>query len=316
MTNRERILAIMNHQSPDRIPWVPRLRMWYDAHKKAGTLPARYRNLSVHEIERSLGMGNPARDGNVHSVRMEGVEVTTRHKGGEEITEWRTPVGSVFRRIAVTPELEADSIHGRIVEFPLKGPADYKVWEYVAEHTYYNPTYEAYLDYEKSVGDEGYPLVSAGDVPLHIFLQQLSGYSSAFLQLADYPSEVEHLLTVMAQVEKERLWPVLVDSPARLICHGYHFDSQITSPPLFAKFIKPYYQEFSKLLHAKGKTLSFHADNDTRLLFDLVLESGYDMAECYTTAPMVKTTLKESPRRGVNPASASTPLDSARPMLT
>jgi len=294
MTNRERVLAIMNHQSPDRIPWIPRLKMWYNAHKKAGTLPGRYCNLSMREIERTLGMGHPARDGKIHSERLEGVEVIKRQKGSEEITEWRTPVGSVYRRETVTSELDADAIHGRIIEFPLKGPADYSVWEYVVEHTHYTPAYETYLDYEKSVGDDGYPLVTVGDVPLHLFLQGLSGYSYGFLQLADYPSQVEHLLTVMAQVEQERLWPIVADSPARLICHGKHFDSQITSPPLYAKFIKPYYREFSKLLHDRGKTLSFHADHDTRLLFNLVLESGFDLAESYTTAPMVKTTLKET----------------------
>jgi hypothetical protein len=294
MTNRERVLAIMNRQSPDRIPWIPRLKMWYNAHKRAGTLPERYRNLSLREVERALGMGDPAREGNVHTVEFDGVEVIKREKGGEEITEWRTPVGSVFKREASTPELDAAATHGRIIEYPLKGPADYSVWEYIAEHTRYTPTYEAYLEYEKKVGDDGYPLVSAGDVPLHTFLEKFAGYNSAFLQLADYTPQIEHLLTVMAQVEKERLWPVLLNSPAKLINHGSHFDSQITSPPLFRKYITPYYQVFSKLMHAKGKSLSFHADNDTRLLFKLVLECGYDMAESYTTAPMVKTTLRET----------------------
>ena len=49
--------------------------------------------------------------------------------------------------------------------------------------------------------------------------------------MADYPNEFEHLMKVMDQVEKERLWPVVADSPARLILHGVHFDSQMTSPP-------------------------------------------------------------------------------------
>jgi len=164
MTNRERVLAILNRESPDRIPWVPRLNLWYDAHKKANTLPARYRNLSMREIERSLGMGHPARDGQIFSKRLEKVEVIKRQEGREQITEWRTPVGSVYCRETVTSELDADAIHGRIIAFPLKGPADYAVWEYIAEHTYYTPAYDAYLAYDKSVGDDGYPLVNAGDV--------------------------------------------------------------------------------------------------------------------------------------------------------
>ena len=63
MTNRERLLAIMDGRPPDRIPWIPRLLLWYNAHKKAGTLPARYRGMTLRQIERDLGVGTPARDG-------------------------------------------------------------------------------------------------------------------------------------------------------------------------------------------------------------------------------------------------------------
>jgi hypothetical protein len=294
MTNRERVLAIMNHQSPDRIPWITRLLRWYDVCKKEGTLPARFRNATLPEMEHALGIGNPARQGHIHSTRLDGVEVIKERKNNEEVTEWRTPVGSVYSRSTVTPELVTKGLRWRIVEFPLKAPADYPVWEYVVEHTQYAPTYEAYLDYERGVGDDGYPLVTVGDVPLHNFLMNLAGYNDGFLQVADYPKEVEHLLTLMAQVERERLWPIVAESPALLINHGLHFDSQFTPPPLFKRFITPYYQEFSRILHAKGKTLSYHADNDSHLLYDLVAESGFDMAECFTTAPMVKATMREA----------------------
>ncbi len=39
MTNRERILAIMEGRSPDRIPWIPRMLLWWLAQRNAGTLP-------------------------------------------------------------------------------------------------------------------------------------------------------------------------------------------------------------------------------------------------------------------------------------
>ena len=56
MTNRERLLAIMDGRSPDRIPWIPRLLNWYTAHSNLGNLPERFRGLSLQEIERELGM--------------------------------------------------------------------------------------------------------------------------------------------------------------------------------------------------------------------------------------------------------------------
>lgn len=38
MTNRERIQAIIEGKRPDKIPWIPRLQIWYNAHKSKGRL--------------------------------------------------------------------------------------------------------------------------------------------------------------------------------------------------------------------------------------------------------------------------------------
>ena len=39
MTHKERLLAACHGEVPDRIPWVPRLDLWYKARAWAGTLP-------------------------------------------------------------------------------------------------------------------------------------------------------------------------------------------------------------------------------------------------------------------------------------
>lgn len=70
----------------------------------------------------------------------------------------------------------------------------------------------------------------------------------------------------------------------------------MTPPPLFCRYITPYYQDFSALLHARGKKLCLHADNDSRLILDNIREAGFDMAETFTTAPQVTCTLEEARR--------------------
>jgi uroporphyrinogen-III decarboxylase len=76
--------------------------------------------------------------------------------------------------------------------------------------------------------------------------------------------------------------------------HGVHFDSQFTPPPFFREYYTPYYQEFSKLLHENGKYLSCHADSDTSLILDEIMDAGFDMAECFVTHPMVPCTLEQA----------------------
>ncbi len=295
MNNRERVLAIMDGKSPDRIPWIPRLLLWYNAHKKAGTLPARYRNMTLREIERDLGLGAPARDARVVRTTLHGVEVKEHWLNNlEKLTEYVTPVGTVTTLFRGSDYLRERDIQDLQVECMLKRREDYAVVEYIIEHTSYTPTYEAYEAYEREIGGDGYPMVQEGDCPFHKFLRELCGYNEGYFHLNDYTKEVEHLLTVMTQVDKDNVWNLIAASPARLILHGMHLSSQMTPPSVFAQYIEPYYRDFSALLHAHGKKLSLHADNDSRHILKNIERAGYDMVECFATFPMVPTTLAEA----------------------
>ena len=297
MTNRERLLAILEGRSPDRVPWIPRLLIWYRAQVRRGTLPERFCGMSLREVERTLGMGTPAREGRVFSSTLSGgIEVCSQREGASVVTTYRTPAGTVSTRHQHSEELDQIGIGSLEVEHMIKGPADFPAVEYLVTHTRYTPTYEAYLSYEADIGEEGYPMTSAGDCPFHYFLQKLAGYQAGYYHLADYPDRVAHLLGTMEEVERERMWPLVAKSPARLILHGVHFSSSITPPPYFSRYITPYYQDFSALLHGEGKSLCMHADSDSRLILEHIREAGYDMAETFTTYPQVSCTLEEARR--------------------
>ena len=294
MTNRERIQAVLDKRGPDRIPWIARLDLWYHARLAEGNLPARFRGMNLVEVGRTLRTGNPARDGRIFTPRYEKMEVKSERAPGVARQRFITPYGEVcFGRI-LSDKVSGTTDQGLPLEHPIQNVEDYRILEYVAEHTYYDPCYEDYLAYERAVGDDGFPMVSSGDCPFHYFLLHLAGYNQAYFEMVDHPDEFEHLLTVMTQVEKERLWPVVADSPARLILHGVHFDSQMTPPHLFRRYITPYYQEFSALLHARGKSLAWHADDDSQDILAEVKAAGFDMSECFCTAPMVEVTLEEA----------------------
>ena len=298
MTDRERLLAIIQGRSPDRMPWIPRILIWHRAQIRRGTLPERFHGMSLRRVERALRTGTPARDGRVFAAAHEGdVEVTTRWEGASVITAYRTPAGTVSIRRQCSEVLEEVGIQGLEVEHMIKRPEDYAAVEYLVTHTRYTPTYDAYLEYEADIGGDGYPMVSAGDCPFHHFLQKFAGYQAGYYHLFDYPDRVERLLRTMEEVDRERVWPLVAESPAGLILHGVHFDSEMTPPRFFDRYITPYYRDFSAVLHAKGKALCMHADNDSRLILNQIREAGYDMAETFTTAPQVRCTLEEA-RRG------------------
>lgn len=295
MTNRERILAILDGKSPDRIPWIPRLQIWQTAHAKQGTLPQRFEGLSLEDLEIELGMGASARLGQILAFDRRGdVEVAREREGASTVTTYRTPVGTVSTRHLTSEEHERMGIEHLEVEHMIKGPEDFGVVEYMVANTYYTGTPERYLAYEAAIGDNGVPLAYAGDCPFHDFLLVLAGYQTGYYLLFERPDLVEHLIGMVEEVERERLWPVVAESPARLILHGLHLGSDMTPPDFFGKYITPYYRDFSELLHAKGKKLSMHADNDTRYILGEIRDAGFDMAETFTTAPQVPCTLEEA----------------------
>ncbi|MGQ9575148.1 MAG: uroporphyrinogen decarboxylase family protein [Thermoguttaceae bacterium] len=295
MTNRQRILAILAGEPPDRIPWIPRLGIWYEANRRAGTLPPEYRGWGLRQIERDVFGGTAARDGVIWHTRLRNVEVRVHQPSPmETVTEYVTPVGTVTTQVRATEHLRRQGIQDAEVGFMLKRREDYPVVEYLVEQTDYLPAYEEYLAYERDVGQEGYPMVNCGDCPFHYWMRALAGYNQAFYHLQDYASQVERLLAVMTDRFKQTVWRHMLDSPARLLMHGHHLSSQMTPPPLFRRYILPYYQELTPLLRAHGKCVAIHADNDTRLILGLIAEAGIGMAECFVSSPMVPTTLAEA----------------------
>lgn len=297
MTMRERQLAVLDGKPPDVIPWIPRLEIWYTAHRLAGTLPEGYRDLTLRQIQKELGVGAPARTGRVFTTRIAGVDRIERRDGLMCTTEYITPLGTVSETTRRTPDLDRAGIQPLVVEKLLKRPEDYDVVKYMLEHTEFHPSYQEFEAYDREIGDDGLPMVSVGEVPFHHFLADLCGYEKAYLDLFDYPDRVEDLLQTMTDVYRERMWPLVAGSPARLVLHGAHFASQTTPPSYFKRYITPYVREFTSYMHQCGKSVAQHADNDTSEILDDLAAAGYDMQECFVTAPMVPCTLKQARER-------------------
>ena len=65
MTERERILAAIRGDVPDRLPWVPRLEFWYRAQQRRGNL----RGVSLDDVAARLGVGLYASIPRLHRSR-------------------------------------------------------------------------------------------------------------------------------------------------------------------------------------------------------------------------------------------------------
>ncbi|MCL5019964.1 MAG: hypothetical protein M1426_05830 [Patescibacteria group bacterium] len=85
MTTRERFEAILNGKPPDKIPWLPRLELWYSGHVNLGTLPLEFQGLTLREIEKKLGLGTPARQARVLRISYREIDFFHARKGQTDI---------------------------------------------------------------------------------------------------------------------------------------------------------------------------------------------------------------------------------------
>jgi uroporphyrinogen-III decarboxylase len=295
VNERERVLAVLRRQRPDRVPWVARLELWYNARIATGTMPERFRGCSLWEIDRALGIGIRVL-AEVVKLQTDGFETRTTTRGDEILTEYITPIGTVTTRQVYNEMMRSSGITSPyLTEHIIKCPDDYDVAEYIFEHTRPVPCYENYQKIADQVGGDGFVLGGKIECPYQHWLVRLTGYETAFAHLHDFGARTERFLRFLTDWTRE-VYRVMVDSPAEVILSGDNFDGRITHPGLFRKYCAPFFKEFASELHERGKWLASHIDGDPLPLLQVFPESGIDIAESLAPAPMTRAELTDAQR--------------------
>jgi hypothetical protein len=319
MTHRERILAACRGETPDRIPWVPRLDLWYNAHSAAGTLPPEFRGLSLRQITDALGVGYHAvvpnfaeartpedtadrglgifrLRGMAYETRLREVERTVRTEGGVTRVTYHTPVGTVSCAFSFTEEMKrAGATISWMHEHVIKKPDDYRVLTHVFSHLEVVATYDEYRAWDSWVADAGVAVAygNAAASPMHHIMRDLMPISDFYLGLYDQPAELQALAESMEPWFGQVL-SVLAHSPAEIIFWGANYDEKLTYPPFFERHILPWLARAVEMAHEHGKLLLTHTDGENAGLLHLYRRAGFDIADSICPVPMTKLTLAES----------------------
>jgi len=319
MTEKERMLRAVRGEWADRLPWAPRIDLWYNANSMRRSLPVRYpRNATLDEIADDIGggyhkitpdflrvrsseetidrgIGIFRLPGYPYRAELSGVEREVKKEGDSTLVTYHTPLGSVSCRILYTEEMRrAGASITWISEHIIKEPGDYKVLGYIFRNIKLTPDYENYLEFQKRVGDKAFApargLASAS--PRQHIMRDFLDATRFYLEMHDHPKEMRQLCEDMEPFY-DRLFAILADAPAEVVFHGSNFDEMITYPPFFRDHIMPYLQKLAGLLHAKGKYLISHCDGENKGLLDLIAESGIDIAEAICPQPMTKVSITD-----------------------
>ena len=318
MTNRERVLAAIGGEVPDRLPWVPRLEFWRRARLRNGTLPAELRGLTLAEVADRLGVGcyssvpdfTECRSEDdmldralgifrlpvlPYEVRLEGVERRVLRRGRETVIEYHTPAGSIRTATIFTDEmLDAGASVPWTTEHAIREPRDFEVAGYIFSHLKVEPQFEGYLARRAEVGERGVVVgyLAGTACPMQHIMKELMPLEQFFFALHDCPEKV-HRLAERMEPFCQRLKEIGAQGPAEVLLLGGNYDDSITYPPFFEKYILPPLRDYAELLHGKGKFLMTHTDGENRRLLPLYRRAGFDIADSVCPSPMTRLTLEE-----------------------
>ena len=320
-THKARVLAALRGEIVDRLPYVPRLDLWYLANATAGSLPKQYVGVPMNEIARAQGWAfhhrfcddqlDPAyqplylhrginvfysRDTVFDVVLPKDVAVNVHRAGPRTRVEYHTPLGMV----STTTHYDVDSQrHGitipALVEHLIKTPADYAPAGYLFEHMDVVPNFERFRRWAADeMGDNGVPICigSLDASPFHLIQRDLCDATQFFLHYKDCHDEMRALAERIAPLQ-DKMLKILCESPAEVVWWGANFDDMLTFPPYFAQEIQPWIRKAAHALGAAGKLVLCHTDGENRGLMDLIRDSGMHIAESFCPAPMTKVSLAE-----------------------
>lgn len=290
MTHKARILAAAHKQAVDKLPFGARIDLWYNYHYGHGTLPEKYTGWNMVEILRDQGAGTQIRHRRIWKIEYDNLEVVTQEDPPYTTTEWRTPVGTVSLKTFFMPQEGPWGVYE--VDYPFKSKEDYPAIEYIFENTRLVADLSEYYQKEKMAGEDGMVITGMDAYsPMQQIMRYWLGYERFFYELHDHPAQVERLYELQKELAKKKL-EILGESPVEIptLCGNW---SDEFHTPLFAKYFVPWLREASDYLHSKGKVTQVHADGEMKRLIPFFLETGLDVAEAWSPAPMTSVTTAE-----------------------
>jgi len=278
MNTRERILAVINGNKPDRIPF----------YSISGLFP---RGSFEREL-RNNGMGLIV-GGNPIVTEIPHVStIISKSKYGEEV-KYHTPVGDIsFERYTGRGRIATSLLNIDVkANFFIKHVRDYESLIFMIEDTNYYLDLKEFILKDDDLGGDGIMRVS-GPIPSYTQAELLMGLEKWSYEQYDHPEEFNRLLNALDKASEIHLNMLAEIDYDMLIILGDI--SNNIGPDTYRKYEVSHYEKAFKLLRLKGKKCGIHAHaSKLKRHKDWLSEVSPDFIESYTPPPYSDLPLDE-----------------------
>jgi len=285
MTFRAEILARFSGQASQRPVYLPDLSLWYDWHHARHSLPGPWRDYSLPQIARALGVpiwlaARPWR------VETTGAQTRVDQAGGERVVRSETAAGVITARWTRGP----DGAWWQ-TEYPVKSQQDLAVaLELVKARSYVLDTTRL-AELEALVGDDGVLAVELPRRPYSDLLHEFLGWGEGLLLLGE--PIVEEIVAVL-EAKLHKLVPAIAGLPAAVVLAPDNLDGQYISPAAFQTYLADSYRRTAQALHQNGQYLLVHAGGPVKRLLAPLAASGVDGVEGVAGPPQGDVSLAQA----------------------
>ena len=275
MNSRERLLAVLRHKEPDRIPWSPLVDYYFTS-----SLPDGLRMNTVETL-RYIGADVMERYGQPFKIEYGGNITFGQEKKDDEIIRfWKTPRGNLVQIF-----METETGHTCFCkEYPLKNLADIKIYRYVIEHTKFIPDFESFQKEDEYIGGDGMAVAGGPPSPLQVLFQDLMGIETTLYHLHDHKHEMEGLFNFM-QIRHKESYTILAKSPAVIIIDYEDTSTSCLSPSLYEEYCIKEIDEYADIAHQKSKIFITHMCGLLKGLVHLIGKGKMDGIDSLSPLP-------------------------------
>lgn len=304
MNRAEQFAAVLDGRTPDRPAFFPDVTTWYvltriplgdeqpfwpgqyipddhPFHGRPSRLAGSLGQLTFTGFYREFGWGLPCHMYDWYDERYDGgVEKIVHTDGRHRTVTFRTGP----RELTRTYKLDAEgtwSEYGHMAPTP----GDLQIVARIVDSTRFVPRHERVEKFLRETEGFGVCDLVVFRSPFGKLVHEYMGFEAVAYALHDDPAAVREFLLLQERKDLE-LIRLAARAPGPIVIISDHADENLISPAWYQEYCIPYYRKACAILQAAGKKVSTHLDGNFRGYFPFITETGFDLLDGCTPAPM------------------------------
>jgi len=311
MNQVQRFFAVLRGEIPDRAPFFPDITTWYQAsrlgvgteqpfypgqyipdsdpiHSKPSALGGRMGELRFVDFYKEYGWGLPAHIYDWYDESYEaGAEKIVETSGRERRVRFRVPGGELCRSY----KLDAEGTWSEYVHM-VRDLGQLDLVRELVERTRRTSRPERVERFLRDTEGFGVCDLVVFRSPFGKLVHEYMGFENVVYAVTDDEKSVLDFLDFQEYYDLE-LIGMAAAMPGPIVIISDHADENLIAPPWYRKYCMPFYRKACDRLRAAGKYVSTHLDGNFKGFLGFIRETGFDLLDGCTPAPMFNYEVEE-----------------------